>query len=249
MTASRNASTGNQTLRAMLNPAAIVLAALTVGAAFISPLLAIPGAVAWALTVYFLGRGRAAGRRVARVDIKSLPPTVQRDLASVREALDQIRQAARSAPRDQRVLLADVVREAEDVEQAVERMALAAGSLHDSLAETADKTAQSRLEALDAQAGAAADEAGRRKLQSEAEALRAQLAERERLTGTLERYRTTMQGLAASVQKLRGSITMLAAGQALDYDAVDSPVRQMDEMKASVEALEEVMASSVIMQQ
>jgi len=208
---------GSPTLRAILSPAVIVIAALTVGAALISLPLAIPGAVLWAITVYFLSRRYAAGGRVIRPDIRTFPPTVQRDLSVVREALDQIRQSARSAPRDQRVMFADILREARDAELSVERLAAAAASLHEYLAQTVDDNSQPER--------------------------------RQQLMDTLERYHTTMQGLAASVQNLRASMAMTQAGQVLDYDATDSPLRQMDEMKASVEALEEVMASSVIVQE
>ena len=63
----------------------------------------------------------------------------------------------------------------------------------------------------------------------------------------LERYRGTMAELVASALKLRSSVQLLAAGQLVDYESEDAPARQMDEMKASVAALEEVMSTSTML--
>jgi len=201
-------------LRALVHPAPIVLAVGTVAAALISPLLAVPGAVAWALTVYFLGRSRQAGRQRA-IEMSTLPPTIQRDVYEVREALADIRSAAAAASRDRKVLLADVLREAEDVEQTIATQALAAGRLHDYLAATVDQ---------------------------------ADTPDRQRMMEMLQRYRATMSGLVESAQKLRSTVQLLAAGQLEDYESEQAPARQMDEMKASVAALEEVMSTSTMLQ-
>ena len=106
-------------LRAMFHPAAIALAALTVAAGFVTPLLALPGAIAWVGALYFLGRRGATSSRGSSIDMTELPPTIQRDVFEVRTALTDIRTAADSASRDQQIMLADVLREAADVEQAI----------------------------------------------------------------------------------------------------------------------------------
>lgn len=198
--------------RALLHPAAIVLAVLTVGAALINPLLAIPGAIAWGASVYLLGR-KGAPHRGPAIDMSALPPTMQRDVFEVRQALADIRATAATTSRDQQIMLADVLREAGDVEQAMGAQAVAAGRLHDYLAATVEQ---------------------------------ADTPDRQRMMEMLQRYRTTMGGLVEAARKLRSSVQLLAAGQLVDYDSEQAPARQMDEMKASVAALEEVMQGSVM---
>ena len=205
--------------RALFHPVPIVLSLATVGAAFISPLLAIPGAVAWAIAVYFLSR-RGGARQPGTpdlsglMDMTSLPPTIQRDVFEVRQALADIRTTAQSTSRDQQIMLADVLREAGDVEQALVKQAIAAGQLHGYLASTLDQ---------------------------------AESPDRRRMMEMLQGYRGTMAELVASAQKLRSSVQLMAAGQLVDYESEEAPARQMDEMKASVAALEEVMSTSTML--
>lgn len=200
--------------RALLHPAALALAALTVGAALISPLLAVPGAVAWGVTVYVLAR-RGAARRGPMVDMTALPPTIQRDVFEVRQALADIRAISASASRDRQIMLEDVLREAQDVDGAVLQMAVAAGRLHDHLAASVAQVTD---------------------------------PDRQRMMEMLQRYRTNMDELVASAHKLRSNVQLLAAGQLVDYDSEHAPARQMDEMKASVAALEEVISTSTMLQ-
>lgn len=201
----------------MLSPAPLIIAAVTIGAAFISPLLIAPGAVAWLASVYFVGRASAAKQtRRAGIDVESLPPTIRGDLDEVITALDEINEMIQTAPRDSQVLFVDITAESEGVRESVAELALAAGKLHNYLAATAND-----------------DPAP---------------ADRERLFDMLERYRATMRELAQSTRGLRGTVARMAAGHALDTDREDAPVQKMDEMKASVAALEEVMSASMMLQ-
>ena len=205
------------TLRAMISPGPLIIAALTIGAAFISPLLIAPGAVAWLACVYFVARARAAGvTGRAGIDVEALPPTIRGDLDEVATSLDEIGEMIRTAPRDSQVLFAGITEEAKGVRESVGQLALTAGNLHDYLASTADD-----------------DPAP---------------PDRERLLEMLASYRATMRELVESTQGLRATVARMSAGHALDTDREDAPVQQLDEMKASVAALEEVMSTSTMLQ-
>jgi hypothetical protein len=201
----------------MVSPAPLIIAAVTIGAAFVSPLLIAPGAVAWLACVYFVARARAAGRTGrAGIDVAALPPTIRGDLDEVTTALDEIGETIRTAPRDSQVLFVGITAEAEGVRESVAQLALAAGNLHDYLASTADN-----------------DPAP---------------PDREGLLEMLAQYRATMRELTQSTQGLRSTVARMAAGHALDTDREDAPVQQLDEMRASVAALEEVMSTSTMLQ-
>lgn len=199
--------------KGLRHPAAIVLALLTIAAGLVALPWAIPLGLAWGLTVYFASQ-RTSPRRGPAVDLSALPPTIQRDLFEVRQALAEIRATVATAAPERQVLLQDVLREAADVEQAVGAQALAAGRLHDYLAATVHQPAS---------------------------------AEREQMLALLQRYRAMMAETVAAAQKLRSSVQLLVAGQLADYDSEQAPARQMDEMKASVAALEEIMRTSSLL--
>lgn len=196
--------------RGLLHPAAIVLALITLAASWAAPLWAIPTGLSWALTVLFLSLRPVYGRGVPR-DLRSLPPSIQRHVFQLRQALAELRAGAAAAPAERQILLGDVLAEAEHLEQAVLVQALAAGGLHDYLAATADQPLS---------------------------------PEREQMLALLRRYRASMTELTTAAQGLANTVHLLAAGQLVDYDAEHAPARQMDELKAGLKALQQVMSTS-----
>lgn len=196
----------------MVHPLPIILAAGTIAAGVLMPLLAIPGAAAWAISAAVIARRRAA--RKAQPDISHLPPSIQADLAGVSAALDQLQGAARSVSASQRPMFEGIEREAEEVREAVVQLGLRAGALH------------RQLEADIRQEGAGDADAGRR----------------ERLRARLLRQRETFHSLEESARELADRAMDLAAGGSMGYDELDdqSPERKISEMKASVAAIEEV---------
>ncbi len=201
----------------MVGPGPLIIAAVTIGAAFVSPLLIAPGAIAWLACVYFVGRAKAtSATRRAGMQVEALPPTIRGDLDEVTTALDEIGEMIRTAPSDSQILFVGITAEADDVRESVGELAQAAGNLHNYLAWTAND-----------------DPAP---------------PDRERLMEMLAQYRGSMRELAESTQGLRAMVARMAAGRALDTDREDAPVQKMDEMKASVMALEEVMSTSTMLQ-
>ena len=219
MAAQSDASFLSQLPRAMVHPLPIILAAGTIAAGVLMPLLAIPGAAAWAISAGVIAGRRAAQR--AQPDLTSLPPSIQADLLGVTTALDRLQEAARSVPEAQRPMFEGIEREAEDIRGSVLRLALQAGLLHRSI--------EAELREGD----------GR-----EADAQR-----RERRLATLEHQRTTLHSLEKSARDIADRAMDLAAGPPMGYDALDeqSPERKISEMKASMAAIEEVMRSNTEM--
>jgi hypothetical protein len=198
---------------AAVHPLPLLLAAGTVAAAFVMPLLAIPGAAAWAVATGAIAHRRTA--KEAEPDISSLPPSLQADLLDVTTALDQLQDAVRSVPDQQRPIFEGIERESEEVRESVVQLAVTAGALH------------RHIEAMQSDRGTPEAGAGRR----------------ERLLARLERYRATLQSLEDTAQDLTDRALDLAAGGAMGYDEFDeqAPERKITEMKASMAAIEEVM--------
>ncbi|MBD3292239.1 MAG: hypothetical protein GF393_04900 [Armatimonadia bacterium] len=203
----------SQLPRALVHPLPIVFAAATIAAGVLMPLLALPGAAAWAISLGAIARRRVA--RSARPDTSHLPPSIQAELLDVTVALDQLQGAARSVPASQRPMFDGIEREADEVRDSVRQLAVQAGTLH------------RRIEAEVREGGS-----------READAQR-----RERLLARLERYRGTLRSLEESATDLADRALDLATEAPMGYDALDeqSPERKISEMKASVAAIEEVM--------
>ncbi len=239
---------GRGILRALVHPTSLVLAAATVGVTIFSSTLALPVVVLWAVMVSYLARRPGKGQR-SIMDVSALPPTIQRGLAEVTDGLDEIGQMIDEAPRDQQVLFAGIAAEADGVRESVAQLATTAGNLHNYLAATAGDDLSTQLARIEADVERATDPEARGELERAATDLRSQIAEREGLMGSLEQYQAMMRGLGASTGRLRSTVARMAAGHGLDTETEHSPVRELDEMKASVSALEEVMQSSIMMQQ
>jgi len=232
---------------ALFGPFPIIVALATVaGAILLNPLVLIPGAAAWLIAVAVTAGLRAHAQSQPAIDTTGLPPSIQRELDGVNRALDQMQAAIATVPADQRVLFADVEEQAQQVRDAVTRMARSAGALHIYLAANRAEELQGRLEGLKQRLAAATDDAARAELGAAVANAEAQLARREQLLATLERYRATLRGLQATAEELAGRAVNLAAGGELAADEAfdeQSPARRITELKASVAALEEVMGT------
>jgi hypothetical protein len=213
--ASSDDSFGSRLLRAMKHPVSLVSAIGAVIAGVFVPVFVIPFALIWLVSVGVLSRERAATRGLP--EISHLPPSIQADLLGVTTALDQLREAIRTVPSEQRPMFDGIEREAEEVRVSVLELGVNAGALH------------RHLETTRPVPGASPPEA-------EAE-------RRERLLGRLQRYRETLQSLEETSRELADRAVDLAAGAPMTYDVIDerSPERKITEMKASMAALEEVM--------
>ncbi len=229
-------------LRAAVSPAAVVVAAATVaGAIFLSPWLILPGAVLYGALVYALGPARRASRREPPLNLSALPPTIQRDVTGVRDALAQVHTAAVSAGPQQRPLFEGLLEEADALAAGVERLALSAAHLHSYLAAMNEAELTRRIKALEADIARTQDKAGRGQLEQALQASREQLAEREELAELLDRCHATMRNLEASVRGIHSSVVRLASGQIAEADAATEPLAELSEMRGTVAALEEVM--------
>ncbi|MFW5867188.1 MAG: hypothetical protein ACOCX2_05190 [Armatimonadota bacterium] len=221
MAASSQGSFFRQLPRAMAHPLPAVLAVGTVIAVVVSPLLAIPGAVAWAAATGVIAGRRASAR--SGPDVGALPPSLQADLLDVTTALDRLQEAARSVPAEQKPMFEGIQREAAEIRSSVVELAAQAGALH------------RHLEATRPDGGQAPGDGERR----------------ERMLARLAQYRETLQSLEASARNLADRAVELAAGAPMEYDVLDdrSPERKISEMKASMAAIEEVMRTETEMLQ
>ncbi|MGM0494487.1 MAG: hypothetical protein ACQER1_16265 [Armatimonadota bacterium] len=213
MAASSEGSFFSQLPAAMRHPLPVVLAVGTVIAGVVHLLLAIPGALAWAVATGVIAGRRATDRSAP--DVRALPPSIQADLMGVTTALDHLQDAVHSVPSEQRPMFESIEREARQVRDSVIALGLRAGMLHRHLEATRQ------------------DE-GERPANPE---------RRERLMERLARSRETLQSLEATAGELADRAMDLAAGAPMEYDTFDdqSPERKISEMKASVAAIEEVM--------
>ena len=241
MPAQSGGSFAGRALRAVLHPLPIAFAIVTIAAALISPILALPAAGLWIGSV--VGIAALRGARKRGPDISHLPPSIQADLAGVTSALDRLQTAARTVPADQRPLFEGIQREAEDVRASVLQLAMSAGTLHRHLALMRPEELQADLAALHARLDATSDEAARRKIEASIADHERRTERREQLLARLERYRATITSLEATAEEVADRAVDLAAGAPMEYDAFDdrSPERKVSEMKASVAALEEVL--------
>lgn len=233
-------------LRAAVSPAALVVAAATAaGAIFLTPWLVVPGGIIYAALVYALGPARRAARPRPPLDASALPPTIQRDLSGVRQALAGIRQAVASARAEQRPLLEGLLEEAAAVEEAAERLARSAAQLHGYLAARNETELRQRIEGLEADLGRAEDELARGQLEGALASSREELAQRDSLRGVLERWHATMRSLEASVAGAQSRVLRLAAGQLAASEADREPLPELEEMRGTIAALEEVMQHTI----
>ena len=217
MPAQSGGSFAGRALRAVLHPLPIAFAVVTVAAALISPILALPAAGLWIGSV--VGIAALRGARKRGPDISHLSPSLQRDLLGVTTALDQLQDAAKAVPDEQKPMFESIEREAVDVRSSVLEFAVKAGALH------------RHLEATRPDAEQAPGDAERR----------------ERMLARLAQYHETLQSLETTARDLADRAVELAAGAPMRYDALDeqSPERKISEMKASMADIEEVMRAQL----
>lgn len=247
MAAQPSVSTSAHITRVLVEPGPIIIALATIaGSVFLSPLLAIPGAAAWVITVMAMAGRRARRQREAAIDASGLPPSIQADLRGVNSALDALGRALARVPEEQRVLFASVEAEAREVRAAVMRMAQAAGALHEYLAAHRADDLQGRIEAQRQRLAATTDPVARVPIQAEIARAEERLARRQDMRATLERYRAALRELQGSAEELADRVVNLSAGgvSALyeEFDA-EAPIRRIAELRASVAALEEVLGT------
>ncbi len=241
MPAQSGGSFAGRVPRATLHPLSIAFAIVTIAAAMIAPILALPAAGAWIASVVVIAARRGAGERLP--DISHLPPSIQADLAGVTAALDRLRDAARAVPADQRPLFEGIQREADEVRESVLQLAIAAGALHRHLETMRPEQVEADLAALRARLETTGDEAARRQIEASIADNERRIERRQALLARLERYRATIKSLESTAAEVADRAVDLAAGAPMEYDAFDdrSPERKVSEMKASVAALEEVL--------
>lgn len=241
------ASTSAQIKRVIFEPGPIVIALATIaGSIFLSPLLVIPGAAAWVITVMSMAGRRARRLREPIIDTSGLPPSIQADLQGVNASLDALGRALARVPEEQRVMFVGVEEEAREVRAAVVRMAQAAGALHEYLAAHRADDLQARLEAGRQRLAATTDPAARVPLEAEIARAEQRLARRQDMLATLERYRAALRELQGSAQDLADrAVNLSAGGELTRHDEFDeqSPIRKITELRASVAALEEVLGA------
>ncbi len=234
--------------RALIHPLPIVLAVGTVVSAMAAPILVMPGAIAWLLSVIVIAGMRSVRGRGPEVDVGALPPSIRAALAGVDEAIDELQRAIGSVPAEQMPMFEGVRQDAEQVRSAVWRLASSAGALHRHLASNRPEDLQSEIDGLRARLDGTEDPGARADLESALERAEARVQRREAQMVTLERYRATLRDLQTSAQEMADRAVNLAAGESLEarqYDE-ESPVHRMTELKAGVAALEEVMGSDAM---
>jgi len=233
-----DASAASLALRTAATPAALLVAAATVGAAiFVSPWFLVPGVVVYGALLYALG----LARRRRALDLSTFPPTIQRDLIEVKEALVALGQAARSAGPRQGPLFEGLLGEAAALEAAVERLAGCAARLHAYLAANNEAELHRRIQALEADLSRAEDTMARGQLEEALQASREQLQERAELHALLDRCQATMRNLHASAANIHSSVIKLASGQMTEAEMGIEPISELSEMRGTIAALEEVM--------
>ncbi|MGC9319154.1 MAG: hypothetical protein ACP5KN_14070 [Armatimonadota bacterium] len=244
MADSSGASGLSAVARGARHPLSLVIGAATlVGAVLVAPWLIAPGAALWLAVSYALGRARTPAP--PSIDTSGLPPSIQRDLAGVGEAVARLREAVDRLGPGQREMFAGLEDEAGELREAAARLALTAGVLHEQVARERPEELQAQIEGLQGRLEATDREAARGRLQGAIEGLQRRLARRDELMERLERYRATLDGMQAEIEELADRAGGLARGEEWAADeALEEPRRRMDSLKASVAAAEQVMGAS-----
>ncbi len=225
----------------MVHPLPIASAAATILAGIFLPVLTIPLGLVWLISVGALAARRGDQRQLP--DISHLPPSLQADLLEVTNALDQLQDAVRSVPEEQRPMFEGVIDEAEEVRESVLNLGVRAGAVHRHIEQMHAAETEDDLREHRERLKAAEDDSARRQIEASIAELEGRIERRDRLMNRLERYRGTIRSLESSAIDLADRAVDLAAGAPMEYDSLDerSPERKMSQMKASVAALEEVM--------
>lgn len=236
----------SRALRAAVHPLSLVIAAGTIaGALLLSPLVIVPGAAAWVASVLLLALRRRAPTEEGP-DTSRLPPSLQRDLQGVLAAIDELQAAIAGVSPDQRPVFEDVERQADGLRATAKRIALSAGALHARLADSRPQALEAEREQLRRRLEATRDDAARRNIEASLEAVRVRLQRREELMARLERHRATLRAMQSTAEELADRAARLASGEmALEQMDEQAPARRVEELQASVAALEEVMRTDV----
>lgn len=233
-------------LKALLNPGALTVAALTaLGAYFVAPWLVIPGALLYVLIVYNVGPGkRKHARRIEELglDLRDAPPGLKRWNTVLHETLARIQADLQRAEGDQARLLKPIGAEVEALGADIRRLIRQAHTLHRYLAATNTEMLGARIAHLDSQIAATEDAYSKQQLVEAAGALRRQSGNCERIRVLIGRTEATLENMQASLQSIGSSVVRLAAGDLPDvtYARQDS-LDRLASARSTVSALEDVL--------
>jgi hypothetical protein len=193
-------------------PAAVVVAAIVLGAWWLIAVAVAVYAVLAALTFFDAGEAERVGKRVYGHAAKGVAPPPQADLSKLAPPIAQQLGAARSeearirtAVKDADLPFDEVTDETDALVQAMESIAIRAERVYDYLASHDPRPVQARLNQLQAAGSQEGDLA---------KALSEQLAAYEKLSAQLQRFYDEMEHITASLATVGAQVvSMSAAGE------------------------------------
>lgn len=233
-------------LRAAFSTGPLIIAVATAAlAVFVAHWVAIPGAVAYAVTVYAIGPARL--RRAQKhfemgLDLKDAPPGLKRWNAQLNDTLARIQADLAQATGDNARLLRPIGDEVQALGNDIRALIRQAYVLHRYLNQTNTALISARADHLEAQLAATQDAYSRQQLQEAVDALRRQLANCDQLRTLIGRTEATLENMQASLQSIGSSVVKLGAGSVPNADVTQQDsLQRLASARSTVASLEEVL--------
>lgn len=234
------------TLRALVRPTALIVAAATaLLAVFSSSYWIVPGAMLYGSMVLFMGPVAHKRRQLAielGLDIRDAPPGLRRWNSALNDALRGIYRDLDAADGDARRLLEPVREEVQALGADIRQLIRRAATVHRYLRRANPAALTARITALQAQASNTADSYSRQQLTEARDALQQQQVNCEQLRTVLSRAEATLENMQASLQSIGSSVAKISAGGVTDAQmARDDSLTRLASARSTVAALEEVL--------
>ncbi len=232
-------------LGSFVAPAPLIVGGITVvGAVLLSPWVLVVGAPAWALavvgTIFSELKDRAQESIERDRQIAALPTELQNIARRIEQTVERIHETIDTSDDDARYMLVNLQTEVRELADSSHDLLNSARQMHEYLQEHPLDAVQKQRRQLRERLDEAEDEGTRQQLQETLQELDEQIETRERIRALQQRTEAALSNIDASLGTVHAHVIQLSSNNMSAMPTERGPMRELDEVRGSVAALQEV---------
>ncbi|MFO7946731.1 MAG: hypothetical protein R6V19_07945 [Armatimonadota bacterium] len=234
----------------LVAPAPMIVAAVTVGGALLlSPWVLVVGVPAWGLAVVATIFGELKDRAQQSIErdrqIAALPPELQEMARRIERTVERIHETIDTSDDDVRYMMVNLQTEVRELADSSRDLLGSARHMHEYLQEHPPEALQEQRRRLRERLKQADDQGTRDQLQETLQELDEQIETRERIRALQQRTEAALSNIDASLGTVHAHVIQLSSNNMSGVPAERGPMQELDEVRGSVAALQEVIGSEM----
>lgn len=219
------------------------------GAVIFTPWVLVIGVPVWGLAVVGTAFSRLKDRAQASVahdrQLAALPEDLRKRAHQIDRAVERVEEAIDAADEDSQYLMANVQVEVTDLTEEAHTLLKSAAQMREYLDEHPEQKLEDRREKLQRSLPETEDEVARADLEDARQRVEEQIQTRQRMKTLLDRTRAALSNIEATLGTVHAEVIQMSS-DSISATVTDRPaIRQLDELRGSVSALQDVISSEV----